>query len=608
MQYAIFEDTLNTEAQTSFMFLDLHQSICVNINDSLENVASTINQLQQQGLYIVTHVFYEANELLYPQLKAKSAVTSNENLINFYAFKHKIKFCSKDLASILLKHLNYSLTENNFSKIFNLLEFENDYAQYQQKFAKVQEFLSMGESYQLNLTLKTRLTSIINDDLLLYYLLSRAQKVSYAAFLPLPNENIISISPELFFKKTNDHIFTKPMKGTFALTSQLESEQHVYNFLQHDTKNLAENTIIIDLLRNDMCKISQPGSIHTQNLFNIEKYATLFQMTSEIHSKINPNINILQILQGLFPCGSITGAPKLRTMELISQIENRLRGTYCGGIGFIDPNNDMIFNVAIRTVTKHKNEAFYNFGVGGGITVYSKLKNEWNEIKVKTNFLHQFYQPDFCLIESMIIKQCKIDNYHLHLKRLFSSLDKLNFNIAHSVVQSSINQYLVTNREVISPNQTYQLNIKIAFDETIEIQHKIRHAQKNLLTIALCNQSIDSFHPLFSYCTDSQLTAGLYQNIYDQYESYSLDEIIFKNSNNIITESKNFNLIIKLNGLLYTSPSNQGLIIRFGCQQLIDANLIVLTPITYAMFSVADEYYLCDDFNGLIQCNYIGII
>ncbi len=251
---------------------------------------------------------------------------------------------------------------------------------------QIKELIAAGDTYQVNYTVRCHF-QFDGDPLRLYRKLRSSQRVSYGAVIRNGSRWILSLSPELFFHRKGETIWSRPMKGTMPRGASPEEDRKIADFLGSDIKNRAENVMIVDLLRNDIGRIAETGSVKVPELFHVEEYETLFQMTSRIEARIRPGMGWKEIFQALFPCGSITGAPKIRTMEIISQLEKSPRGVYTGAIGFISPANEAVFNVAIRTVELEKGSG--TMGTGCGITIGSDPEAEYLEAVLKARFLEK---------------------------------------------------------------------------------------------------------------------------------------------------------------------------------------------------------------------------
>ncbi|OGB89724.1 hypothetical protein A2625_06350 [candidate division WOR-1 bacterium RIFCSPHIGHO2_01_FULL_53_15] len=250
---------------------------------------------------------------------------------------------------------------------------------------RIHRLIAAGETYQINYTFKRKF-DFSGDPFALYQRLKKRQATPYSAFIDSKGFSILSLSPELFFKKQGDKITVKPMKGTIGIGKGNR------NRLKADMKNRAENLMIVDLLRNDLGRIARFGSVKTIKLFEVEKYKTLYQMTSSIEAKIEPTIQLYKLFRNLYPSGSVTGAPKIRAMQIIRELEKEERKIYCGSIGVITPARNMVFNVAIRTIllTPHPLPlTLYSgeLGLGSGIVFDSDPAKEYEECLLKGEFL-----------------------------------------------------------------------------------------------------------------------------------------------------------------------------------------------------------------------------
>ncbi|TRD21861.1 aminodeoxychorismate synthase component I [Palleronia caenipelagi] len=259
-----------------------------------------------------------------------------------------------------------------------------DAATYRAAYDTVQDYISAGDIYQANLTfpINARATGAPRD---LYNALVARQSVRLGAFVDLDGPSILSRSPELFFAIEGGRIRTRPMKGTAPRGATPDEDARLVRDLAGSEKNQAENLMIVDLLRNDISRISRIGSVKVPRLFHVETYATVHQMVSDVEGILLPGIGLTDIMRALFPCGSVTGAPKIRAMEILRELEQGPRGVYCGGIGWIAPYGDMRFNVAIRTLTCWP-DGRVRLDVGGGVVHDSTGDGEYEEALWKARF------------------------------------------------------------------------------------------------------------------------------------------------------------------------------------------------------------------------------
>ncbi|WP_274968117.1 chorismate-binding protein [Succinimonas amylolytica] len=287
--------------------------------------------------------------------------------------------------------------------------------EYCQSIAFIREQIRNGITYEVNYTYPSILKSSLSGTDLYRHLRSR-QKTPYNAFIQNRHETVMSFSPELFFRLDGRKILTRPMKGTIRRGRTPEEDAANRSFLGNDPKNRAENLMIVDLLRNDLSIIARDGTVRANRLFEIEEHPTVFQMTSDISAELRDDVSLYDIIRAVHPCGSITGAPKRSTMQVIAEIEPWNRDIYCGAIGYLH-GNETVFSVAIRILQKRHEEQDYRYYAGGAVTYDSNARDEWEETLAKSRFL----ESGFSLIET------GTGDRELHLARLRNSAKELGF-------------------------------------------------------------------------------------------------------------------------------------------------------------------------------------
>ena len=589
--FAYLENTFNV-TETSYYFSNPQDEVLCTSPLTLSTGLQKILTLQQQGLYLVGFISYEAGYYLNPDFLSLQKNNSSIDklgtpLIHFVAFEK----CSTK------KPLFNKNQVFNDQAVIDLICDPLTHEQYSADFAVLKEALINGESYQINYTKRLQLRSSF-DSLSLYEKLQKQQPVSYSAFLPYVPMKVLSFSPELFFYKKGNSITVKPMKGTSARFHDPTQDDASYNFLQNDPKNKAENLIIIDLLRNDLARICHIGSIKVKNPFKIEAYKSVYQMTSTVCGKVDIKIPFSKIIEKLFPCGSITGAPKKRTMEIIQKIEP-LRHLYTGCIGYIMPNNDMCFSVAIRTLTQ-ENDKLWDCGVGGGFTIQSTQKDEWQEMTTKINFIKHLYEPRFKLIETMLYNDRGLQSCSVHLDRLMHSGWNLHFSIDIVQIKDSLLKYC--SRLTTIGKQQYKIRLEVDHKSYFNISHKPL-IMEDIIKVELfvCPEQIDSQNFLWQHKTTDQSTRGFYTNTYNKYLHNTINkELVYTNELKNITESCFYNLIIELNGIFFTPPVTDGLLPGIRRAKLIDSGELVERSITIDELKNATNIYLINDIRGKV--------
>ncbi|MBX6396413.1 MAG: aminodeoxychorismate synthase component I, partial [Alicyclobacillaceae bacterium] len=287
---------------------------------------------------------------------------------------------------------------------------------YDEQIGCIRRAIADGETYQVNFTMRLR-ASFEGDDRMLYETLLRSHPVPYAAYLNLGRYRVLSLSPELFFRVWDGRIVTRPMKGTAKRGRWPEEDERQRAWLAGSEKNRAENLMIVDLLRNDLGRIAKTGSVRVPRLFEIERYRTVFQMTSTITAELRDGIGLPEIFAALFPSGSVTGAPKVSAMRMIADLEREPREAYCGAVGFVDPQGEAVFNVAIRTLVVDGRDRTVIYGIGGGVTWDSGGREEYEEAMTKAAFLLE-PPADFALLETMRLEGGRYVLLERHLDRI----------------------------------------------------------------------------------------------------------------------------------------------------------------------------------------------
>lgn len=338
-----------------------------------EEVAPALRRMedaQAQGKWLAGAASYELGYALIPKLRSRMPADRTQPLLQFGVFDGVVHPSQPEIAGPA--HLG------KFTPDW-------DYPRYKAAFDQVHQYLRAGDIYQTNLTFP--MTARFNGCLVhLYEKMKQKQPVPYGAFVDLGPVTLLCRSPELFFSlSAQGQLRTRPMKGTIRRGADAAEDAALKSWLAASEKNQAENLMITDLLRNDFARISQIGTVRVPELFTIESYATVHQMISEVTATLRPDCGLADILAAVFPCGSITGAPKIRAMEVLSDLEVGARDAYCGAIGWIAPDGAMEFNVAIRTLACDPTGKV-TLNVGGGVVYDSTPEDEYNEALLKGQF------------------------------------------------------------------------------------------------------------------------------------------------------------------------------------------------------------------------------
>jgi para-aminobenzoate synthetase/4-amino-4-deoxychorismate lyase len=376
------------------------------------------------------------------------------------------------------------------------------------------------------------------------------------------------------------------MKGT------LSSDQDAQKLLR-DEKQIAENLMIVDLLRNDLGKIAFPGSVNVENLFKIQTLETVHQMTSKISAQIEPQTPILDLFSSLFPCGSITGAPKWRTMQAIRDIEKSPRGVYTGAIGFVEPNNDHCFSVAIRTLT-HIDQRYY-LGVGGGIVIDSKADQEWQEAQLKGQFVSKL-NKDFYLFETLLFDGTVFKNWPAHFNRLQKSAQFFDFSLDRQNFLDELEKH----RAKLSP-KSYKIKIKLSYNGNVQIESELINPMGSRRDIILSDRRVQSKDIFQSHKTSRR---KLYDEEWQRASAQGAYEVFFLNERNHLAEASRHNIFIRKNKQWYTPRLEDGVLPGIERQEALkDLNAEEKTLALEDMSS-ADEILLTNSVRGRVSVTW----
>jgi aminodeoxychorismate synthase component I len=366
--YIVFED--GREGGRALLFSEPEEIIVARERDEVTEAFARMEAATKRGLYLAGYASYELGYALEPKFFTQKTPRSRTPLLLFGAFRAP-RLWTQPPAEAAAPFIPLSPAWTQ--------------AEYAERFNKCREYIFAGDVYQINLTFPL-FGRYDGDPLALYRGLRKRQPVAYGGVVALGDETVVSLSPEVFFEAHGRDIRARPMKGTAQRGVMPSEDMARAQYLTEDEKSRAENLMIVDLLRNDLSRLAEIGTVRVTDLFTIETYPTLHQMTSGIEARLRETASLKDLFTGLFPCGSVTGAPKIRAMEIIRDLECAARGVYCGSLGLIAPDGDIRFNVAIRTLTLFDGgELVCN--VGSAVVADSRAREEYEECLIKARFL-----------------------------------------------------------------------------------------------------------------------------------------------------------------------------------------------------------------------------
>jgi para-aminobenzoate synthetase/4-amino-4-deoxychorismate lyase len=586
--YVLLDDSLTPDGH-SLLFTEPEQIVSVSDPAEVEAALDTVSAGLARGLHAAGYFSYELGYCLEPKLKALLPSERRAPLFWIGLFKAPRKLSDEETRAWLDGHGG-----TKQAAISNLtLSWSRE--EYARAFDAVKDYIAAGDVYQINLTQKFHF-DFEGDAVALFAALRRKQRVAYGALIGTPELDVLSLSPELFFRREGQHMSTRPMKGTAPRGRTPREDARLKTWLAMDEKQRAENLMIVDLLRNDLGRVAKIGSVEVTDLFTVETYRSVHQMTSGITAELRSDMGLKDMLHALFPCGSVTGAPKVRAMEIIKGIEGGDRGVYTGAIGCIAPSGDAQFNVAIRTVVL--DGATGEMGIGGGIVADSKEDSEYEECLLKANFLTQVDAP-FDLIETLRYE--KERGFHLlerHLARLQSSAQHFGYPFSRDAIITALDAEVARTTAPVS-----MVRLLLAEDGAITVTSmEITLPTKNTVwRFVISDERIDEKDPLFYHKTTRR---QFYDDEMKRLKALTgCDEVVFLNMRGELTEGTRTTLFVEQDGRLFSPALACGLLPGTLREELLDlpratASEAVLTPRDLVR---ADRIYLGNSVRGLVR-------
>ena len=458
--------------------------------------------------------------------------------------------------------------------------------------AEIRERIAAGDTYQVNYTLRLR-AGIEGDERGLYRDLCLAQRGPYASYLNLGRYRVLSASPELFFRIDADRITTRPMKGTMPRGRWPAEDDEAARRLVASSKDRAENAMIVDLLRNDLGRISRPGSVEVPTMFEAERYETVWQLTSTVTSRLTPDVGLPDVFRALFPSGSVTGAPKIRSMGIIADLEDSPRGAYTGAIGYVAPRDAPVpranFNVAIRTVLLDTRTGLAEYGVGGGITHDSSAAAEYDEVLAKARVL-TVRRPPFSLFETMRYEP-RGGFHHLdaHLRRLASSARYFGFAYDEEAVGDALE------KAVAGEDAPVRVRCVLARDGELEVtlEPLSDRDPSAPVRLAIDDRLVDANDALLFHKTTLR---GRYERAAARHP-YA-EDVLLVNGRGEVTESTVANVAVRIGGRWRTPPLDAGLLPGIGRAARLNEGALEERRITLEELRTAEEVALVSSLRG----------
>ena len=454
----------------------------------------------------------------------------------------------------------------------------------------VREHIAAGETYQCNLTDRLR-SPVAGNPEDLYARLALAQLGAYNAYLDLGRHVVASASPELFFEWAGDVVRTRPMKGTAARGRTTAEDREQSARLRSSSKEQAENLMIVDLLRNDLGRVADVGSVVVEELFALERYPTVWQMTSEVSARVAPGTGLVDLFRALFPCGSVTGAPKRRTMQLIQELEPTPRGIYCGAVGLVAPPSAPFrarFSVAIRTAVVDRASGAAVYGAGGGITWGSQAAAERAELLAKAAVLDHDVTEHRLLETLAFVPGAGLRNLDRHLARLADSADWAGFRFDRAAVAAAVRR-AVARRDT---SARVRVLLSRAGDVEVEVE-AMPPVDARPVRLALDDEPVDAADPWLQHKTtrrDVYVTRAL--------RHPEADQVVLVNQLGQLTETTVANLAVLLRGRWWTPRSTSGCLPGVERGRLLESGRLHERVLTVADLRAAEQLAVVSSLRG----------
>ena len=575
--------------QPCALYHDLVEEVVAWHPEEVEAALDVIATARRRGLHAAGFFAYELGYVFEPRLQPLLPPERTQPLLWFGLFETRRDLPSRDLPRLLGGEEGYSVESVRPSL---------DRAGYLCDLARIRDWIAAGDVYQVNHTFQLAFRWS-GDPLALYLDLRRKQRAGHAALVRTRDVSVLSLSPELFFETCGRFVRTRPMKGTAPRANFPGDDPGLRQALRSDPKSRAENLMIVDLLRNDLSRVSKIGSVRVPELFRVDSYPTLHQMVSTVEAELLEDIGPGDLIRRLFPCGSVTGAPKIRAMEIIRELEPAPRGVYCGAVGAFDAEGGAHFNVAIRTAVLRA-DGRGTLGIGSGVVHDSCPEAEYDECLLKARFLTD-PPPGYRLFESLLWEGSR--GYILldrHLDRLRASADSLGFPFDGSETKAVLSDAVAG----LSAAETRRVRLVLDRDGGLSAEALpfTPPGDDTVWHFALSDRHSDSGDRLLYHKTTQR---AFYEGELARWrESHGVEEVVFVNEHGELTEGARTNLFLEIEGELLTPARRCGLLDGTLRREMLEAGRprpareAVLLP---ADLDRAEAVFLGNSLRGLVR-------
>jgi para-aminobenzoate synthetase / 4-amino-4-deoxychorismate lyase len=577
-QFVLLDDARAQGAAPARLFTDPIETVTADSPDEIEALLHRLDRWHADGAQVAGWMAYEAGHALDSGAPEPRSLPDGWPIAWFARFATCTRIDSVDVPARLPEAAGAFIGEPRATIGFD------DYAA---ALDRVLGHIAAGDIYQANLTFPAQVR-VEGHPLAAYARLRSKAGAGYGGVVWTGGHWLLSLSPELFFSLREARIIARPMKGTARRGANRAEDDAARQALSSDPKQRAENLMIVDLLRNDLSRIADPGSVAVPSLFRIETYPTIHQMVSDVTARVAPETPPSKLLRALFPCGSITGAPKLSAMHIIDAVETAPRGPYTGSIGFFAPDGEAAFNVAIRTLALREGDSFATLGLGSGIVADSEPLSEWQECLAKGEFVRVASGTDFDLIETMAFDPAEgLIRLELHLERLGASARQFGFAYDRHGVRNMLQHTTFRLHDParvrlrLSPRGSVSVCAD-AMPETPQSPAKVAIAP---LPVATSDIRLRHKTSNRGFYDESRASSGAF-------------EVLFTDTEGRLTEGSFTCLFVERDGMLLTPPLERGLLPGVLRRALIEEGRAVEADLTPA--DLSGGFLIGNSLRGLI--------
>jgi para-aminobenzoate synthetase/4-amino-4-deoxychorismate lyase len=586
MTFVFLDDSYAADGKSA-LFTDAVEIVEARAPGEVAPALARIEAAVDGGLYAAGYFSYELGHVFEPRLAKLLDAPRAAPLIWMGLFPRKAEMNAVEAAEWLR---GQQRGEHHISAVTPAI----GYPAYARKMARALEYIAAGDIYQLNLTFKARF-AFSGDPVSLYRHLRARQKAPYSALISTPERQILSLSPELFLTVKDGVATTRPMKGTARRGAHAGEDARLSQWLARDVKSRAENLMIVDLMRNDLGRIAEMGSVEVSDLFTVETYQTVLQMTSGVTARLKEGIDFSALIRAIFPPGSITGAPKLRAMEIIGELEDEPRGVYTGAIGVIAPGGDCAFNVAIRTLVIGA-DGRGEIGIGSGVVQDSVAAAEYDECLLKMKFLTD-PAPPFELIETLRWESGEgfwlLDR---HMARMAASAKHFAYPFDEAAARAALEAHAAA-----LEGTCWRVRLTLDSHGALNITSApmTRPGPEAALRFAIAETRMSVSNPFVYHKTTRRA-------FYDDERARlaaarGVDEAVFLNERGHITEGSFTNVFIEKEGALLTPPLDCGLLAGTLRAELLETAKAREAVLTVRDLADADAIWLGNSVRGLLR-------